>query len=534
MEFSFVVVTEYTHGRTLEHLLESPSELGFPELMSLYAQLGGGALLWLKGHKIIHRNIRSAVILVPERDMMSPRLTGFSECFSGESAQGLPDGEQDPWILDGKDYRAPEMQERQNYSFPVDMYSLSKIIKRAIEGSSAWHGRDSYLRELVSHGLHASPGSRITPSDLRTKFEQMIGCLNSAWPPFQTFGAERKFTLNFKSTDDGIFVLRSSLRAVVTALWGVEQLKASSSDLKWAYSGPLEWIKSREAAKHCFSCKLDELGNLLLEASAESNVADEYFSLCFQVNFSVYYHAPSLMTNVRPILLVAGINSMPTNENHMYDQLLTVFGPWQGDYLGYSHFQQFSANMERLYDMKIPSVFRKVDNPQLERRFSEVDGSEYAILAVNQLYPHMVLVRKRDRAIHWMQLVGQPADLEHSNSDENFVGYLEACWRCFDDKMQSSLTILAYLCQEQPLPPFADIECEDHDEVFTSILTSQSFEKKEAFYKGDKGMQFRFKKKAKSNETPNDLKRRIMDWSESLPHDPEGSPNHIIEPSTTR
>ena len=185
----------------------------------------------------------------------------------------------------------------------------------------------------------------------------------------------------------------------MTALRGFEQLRASSSDLKWVYKGPLKWIKSRKAAKHCFNCKLNELGDLL-DASAESDRVDEHFSRFFQVNFSVAYHAPSLMTNVRPILLMAEGTSMPTNDSGRNDQLLTVFGPWQGDYLEHSNFQQFSAKMEMLYNMMILSVSRNVNNHQLEYIFSKVDSSEHAVLAANQLHLHVVLVRKRDLAVH--------------------------------------------------------------------------------------------------------------------------------------
>ena len=197
MESSFVVVTEYTDGRTFEAVFESPSEFELSELMSLYAQLGGGALHWLKGHKIIHRNIRLSVILVPEEAVPSSRLTGFSECLSGDSAQGMPGNEEDPWILDGKKYRASEMADGQNHSFPLDMYSLSKVFELVIEENTALRGRDSYLRDLVSHGLHACPSSRITPPGLCDSFERTIGCLDAVWPPFQRFGSGRKFTLEF-------------------------------------------------------------------------------------------------------------------------------------------------------------------------------------------------------------------------------------------------------------------------------------------------------------------------------------------------
>ena len=533
MKFSFVVVIEYIHDRTLEHVLESSSKLDFSKLMFLYAQFEENALLWLKKHKIIHRNIKSDVILMSEKDMMSSRFIEFFECFFEKSVRNLSNDEQNSWMLNDKNYRIFEMQEKRNYSFSVDMYSLFKIIKRAIEKSFAWHDRNSYLQELVNHDLHVNSSSKITSSNLRIRFEQIIDRLNSTWSSFQIFEVERKFILKFKFIDDEIFALKSSLRIIVIVLWDFELLKFNSFNLKWTYNDFLKWIRSRETAKHCFNCKLNELRNLLLKASIEINVIDEYFYLFFEVNFSVYYHASSFMTNIKSICLMIEINFMSTNEIDMNDQLLIVVDLWQRNYLEYSNFQQFSVKMKRLYDMKIPSIFRKVNNFQLKRKFLEVDRFEHVILAVNQLHSHMMLVKKRDRIIHWMQLIEQSIDRKHSNSNENFVNYLETCRRCYEQKMQSSLTIFEYLCQKQSHLSFVDIKCENHDEVFISILTNQNFETKKTFYKRDKTMQFKFKKKIKFNENFNDFKRRIMNWFASLSHDSKASQNYVVQSSTT-
>ena len=479
----------------------------------LYAQLGGAALGWLRERKIIHRNIRPNVILLQTSGRLQARLTGFSECFIGTPARGLPENDYDPWVKMSMRYRAPEMRGGDEYSYPVDMYSLSAVIDQALSHPTVFVN-GTFLRDLVTSGLEQHPAPRLTPQDLHLRVEQAIGSLEVSWPPFRTAQASRSFALECYRSKGVEYVSRSSLQEVLGALRHSGHEAVTTSDLKWAYGGQQERIKLRRVAKFCRSCHLKQLAESLMEAVDGRRNWKEYFQVPFEVHLDVPYHSPSLMVSVTQILRVAGISTLSEIDDTTCAQNLTVYGPWEGEYIDFPSFQRISGKIEEMYSMKIRLLdFYQSNNPQMKQRMSDIDGSKYGLLIANQLHPHMVLLRKSDWAVHRDQLFGEPSAWEQWSDDSSYLSMEDARQLCSSHRMQQSMTMLDHLpLNASKVSPVSSI-IEDQDESVTSAYTTSSFKKEETEQRDEREEHFMIRKRPKYIESDANLKTRVVKWS---------------------
>lgn len=522
LESFFVIVTEYCKSQSLEAVCEEEVELEPSQLMLIYAQLGGGALDWLEQHNIVHRNIRPDVILLHDTLRITPRLTGFSESVHLASARELPRMEYNPWMSASEAYHAPEMQAGQPYSNSVDIYSLSMVIQRVISNNSTLFATDAYLRNLITQGLTEDPKARLTPSKLRLAFEQTIGSLEADWPPFKQFSAEKEIALDFDCHDDNIFIASKSLQAVLTALRRSGNEAANLSDSRWAYRHRRKWINLKAATKYCFKYKLTELENLFTEQIVKYPDIDKRYFISFSVHFHIWYHAPSLMINISQILLMAEIDSLESLDDYIATQCLRVLGPWKGDYLDLLAFQQLSGKLEMLYGMRI-GIPIKSNNSHLENRIKGIDGSRYCLLAIDQLHPHMVILRKCDQAINFSQLIGEPSAWECSNKAGHFVDLQRARQLCSSRNMQHSLATLDQLLSESLIVPRVESDLQDDEESITSICTSESFTEKMKKEVEAEALHFKFKRRPNLTESVAQRNTRIASWRNNL------SGNAIVE-----
>lgn len=212
------------------------------QLSMVFGHIGGGALGWLKEHRIIHRNIRPGVILINSAAITMSRLTGFSEyCEEGSSAEGLPGSELDPWVSAGSEFRAPEMRLGQRYGNEVDIYSLSAVLSHMLlirpcsQTAPSILPQDSYLQDLIERDLHAMPDRRLTSLDVQRELNCILGNKHAEWPPFGYTMAKRNISLKCDRRHGEDFMKRKSLRAALKALQHSGNLEVVDfSNLKWA------------------------------------------------------------------------------------------------------------------------------------------------------------------------------------------------------------------------------------------------------------------------------------------------------------
>ena len=490
-----MVLSEYFDGQTLDYLLYSDLEEPYLEifdLLQLYVQLGACALEWLRKQEIIHRNIRPSVILVQTIRRVSARLTGFSECCKGSVAQGLPGYENDPWVSSSKKYRAPEMLGAEQYSHPVDMFSLSAIMDEALSRYPSLMEQGSYMRDLVHSGLDQYPGSRLTPSSLRQTLEQSMGSLETEWPPFRSVLAVRAFVLNCNRSEGIDYVSSNSLKEVLNALRHSGDKAALTAELRWVYAYGREHMKLRSAIKYCHQDRLMKLEQSLME-NLNRESSDGTFQIIFGVNFDILYHAPSLMVNITHILRIVGEDTFSNLDYMSNIQPLKVIGSWQGEYVPYITFQQLLNDLSQRYQVRLRSFFHKINNSQLDQRITAIDSSRYSVLAVDQLHPHLILLRIRDSKLHLDQLSGKPSAWDCCCYEDNqFVSVADAQQLCSGGGMQRALFTLAQTAFDAvnvPPPPCTDVD----DGTVTSIGTSSSVEKEESDQREQRELQFRLR-----------------------------------------
>ena len=524
-----MVLSEYFDGQTLDYLLHSDLEEPYLEvfdLLQVYVQIGACALEWLRKQEIIHRNIRPGVILIQTTGRVSARLTGFSECCKGSVAQGLPGYENNPWISSSRKYRAPEMLGGEQYSHPVDIFSLSAIMEEMLSRYPSLMDQGSHMRDLVHTGLNQHPGSRLTPYYLRQTLEQSMGSLETEWPPFQSVLAVRACVLNCSRSGGIDYVSSKSLQEVLNGLRHSGDKAAITSELRWVYAYGREQMKLRSAIKYCHQDGLLKLEQSLVE-NLNRETSDGSFQIIFGVDFDILYHAPSLMVNITHLLRIIG-DVTSSNLDYLINlQPLKVIGSWQGEYIPYVTFQQLFNDLSQRYQVRLRSVFHKINNPQLDQRISAIDSSRYSVLAVNQLHPHMILLRNQDSKLHLDQCSGKPSAWQCCYDDNQFVSVEDAQQLCCGGGMQKALFTLdqnAFDAIKVPPLPYTD----EDDGTVTSLGTSSSVEKEESDQREQRELQFRLKNRPRG-ETFVSLEDRIEKWfREFIPEYPLEAPSYTL------
>ena len=507
-----MILSEYFDGRTLGDIfhpdLDEP-DLDVLEFLHIYAQLGACALEWLRRQGIIHRNIRPSVILVQTAGRVTARLTGFSECCKESVAQGLPGQENDPWVSLSQKYRAPEMLGVENYSHPVDMYSLSAIMDEALSCHPSLLARGSHVRDLVDCGLDQNPGSRLTPLSLRQTLEQTMGSLEPRWPLFRSVHAVKAFVLDCNRSRGIDHVSVKSLQEVLNALRHSEDKAAMASEMRWAYAYGREYMKLQSAIKYCHQDGLTTLEQSLME-KLDTEDLDGSFQIIHGVDIHVHYHAPSLMVNITHLLSVVGDDTF-ANLDYMTElEPLKVLGTWKGEYVTYVTFQRLFDDLSKRYPVRLCSRFYQIPNPMLGQRISAIDSFRYSLLTVDQLHPHTILMRNWDSKIHLDQLLGKPSAWEHSYDNSQFVSVADAWKACAGAGMNRALLTLDQSSFDGTNA--SPLQCTDEDDgTVTSLCTSPSVRKDETEQRERRELKFRWR--SRRREEPSiSLDDRIEKW----------------------
>lgn len=181
---------------------------------------------------------------------------------------------------------------------------------------------------------------------------------------------------------------------------------------------------------------------------------------------------------------------------------------WDGVYIDYESFEKvslFLQNRKNLrFDMQPITELRKVDNPVLQRRFTDVESSRYIILITPLLNPNMVLLRRSDCAVNMDQVRGDPGAWDESVSatHTSFEPAEDATKECDSmglHDLGKTIRRLAEQSRDLDWKKVATVELNrdwDGDSV-TSIDTSPSFLANEAAeIAGRDDLRFRFRRRS--------------------------------------
>lgn len=544
----YVVLTDYIEGQSLDKMSKAGSTLELSQLAMVFGQIDDGALEWLKKQRIIHRNIRPDVILIRNAPVIMSWLTGFFECCEGPSDEGVLGRQHDHWLSAGIEFRAPEMKPGERYGNEVDMFSLSAVMDRMLlpcprsqskdsydsaSPSPSSHNpcmhytgfselsmlpKDSYLHDLIKRGMHTMPDQRLTPLNVQRDFDCILGSQSTEWPPFAYSLAKRVIALQCDRRNGIDLISRESLRTALKALQHSSEFAPMDfPNLKWANERS-DFIKLRSAIKSCHASQLKDLAQCLMDALLLART-DGNFTITFTMRFRIYYHSPSLMVNATQIGLVAGMLNANIFESLPTARVLNVYGSpkWRGQYIDRSSLQELSGEMRNHGIDFSCSTFHRTDSRILKQRFLDVDSAKYGILVFDQLHPHMMLVRNRDKAVHFGQLLGNQDAWHGFVSDDEFRALYKAKQYCTSQNLRLSTAMLDNL-------DFADVTSwedpmrRDNDDETTSIDTTTSFRETEISQKRGRELQFTFKRRARIEKVTPVPQERLETWVDDL-HD---------------
>lgn len=400
----FMVVTEYWQATTLETLIESEYLPEAGDIGFMFAQLAT-ALRFLNEHEIIHRDIRPGTILVANERSMSSRLAGFSESCSGLAATDVR-GE--------KNYRAPEMN-GSSYDAKVDVYSLSKTAKACFSLVS-----DSSISDPVANladiGLTNEPSGRPGAAQLCQSFNIFAGGHYSS--PFSFVTASRRFHFHCLSDARREVIVRTN--ELFEAICACSRFRPSRQWLKqdtWEISSKETdfdgiYCTFHDANRLFSRCKLFELGLNIPSRASHSNHEKTFFELENTAFFKIYYHAPSSMINftqLQQIIGPIGLRAIPEDLIPSKIQEVHGFEELKGNYIDMHSFELIHEHLQACegldFSVRMEDI-RPVDAPLLCDRFTDVDSSQYIILATKRIIPDLILLNRDDCSVSKLQVEG--------------------------------------------------------------------------------------------------------------------------------
>ena len=185
-----MIVSEYMRGDTLQKSMELKKDSNGPvNLIVLYIQIMAG-LKWLESNFIIHRHIRPAVILVdPQNEQHC--FSGLSEFCISPTRTG---------IVNGENYRTPEIKNSSIYDAKIDVYSLSAVIHAyLLSRSNLSMLLNSEIENLK--GLENDPAQRPNVLQICDMFNGLVN--GYEWPSFKKFSMTRIIVMSILFDNDG-------------------------------------------------------------------------------------------------------------------------------------------------------------------------------------------------------------------------------------------------------------------------------------------------------------------------------------------
>lgn len=149
-ENSIDLITEYVPSGSMFMLLEKYKGLSESVIRNYTKQLLEG-LSYLHSNEVVHRDLKSANILVTENSSLKLTDFGCSRRFDSDSNGQSRSFKGSPYWM------APEMVLKQGHGYPADIWSLGCLVIEMATGKPPWSNYSKYSKEVLR--LIAQPGN---------------------------------------------------------------------------------------------------------------------------------------------------------------------------------------------------------------------------------------------------------------------------------------------------------------------------------------------------------------------------------------
>lgn len=147
---SIDLITEYVPSGSMYMLLEKYKGLSESVIRNYAKQLLEG-LAYLHSNEVVHRDLKSANILVTENSSLKLTDFGCSRRFDSDSNGQSKSFKGSPYWM------APEMVLKQGHGYPADIWSLGCLVIEMATGRPPWSNYSKYSKEVLK--LIAKPGN---------------------------------------------------------------------------------------------------------------------------------------------------------------------------------------------------------------------------------------------------------------------------------------------------------------------------------------------------------------------------------------
>ena len=149
-DLSVDLITEYVPSGSMSMLLEKYKSFSEPVIRNYTKQLLEG-LAYLHENEVIHRDLKSANILITENSTLKLTDFGCSRRFDSDSNGQSRSFKGSPYWM------SPEMVLKQGHSYPSDIWSIGCLIIEMSTGRPPWSNYSKYSKDVLK--LIAEPGN---------------------------------------------------------------------------------------------------------------------------------------------------------------------------------------------------------------------------------------------------------------------------------------------------------------------------------------------------------------------------------------
>ena len=171
--------------------------------------------------------------------------------------------------------------------------------------------------------------------------------------------------------------------------------------------------------------------------------------------------------------------------------------------------------MRNEYGFDIEEVPRQDSDSGIPNNILEVDNKAFGVLVADQVHPHMVLVRERDKTVHLSQLLGRANAWTQPWADSDFVDAETARSHC-DNGSLVLLETLRAACNNSAFDDHTDQIHDFSDEEATSIDTTTIFKREERRRQGGTSdLDFSPERSSRNTAGPTSRNLHIESWVNS-------------------